>query len=508
MSIKRETLLCGILCLFAIIPAFADSDWLVAQTDKDQYQPGQEMEISGYIQDKTAPQITIKIYDPDSIILGAYNIEIQPDNTFSRTVALDSTSFSQSGLYIIEFDYGDNSDDLFFEVDGADPASTLIPHQSPTPEVLQIITDKNTYQDSEYITISGLVSDIDDPTILIGIFDPDNFPTGFYTPKINSDLEFEVSFLAKSGVNFKKTGTYTAKATYGTSKQTTTFGFADKPLAQNSNDSNNSSSPSIIPPQIILDPGPTQKQGTPKPQTPNPAPVYTAPTPVIQKITPIIQDIVPPKQNPKQETESNNLTAEQRQAGEVLNKLTLQCDGSGYTDSISYGQGMGAALMRLCSYDQAESYFDKALAKDPYNPELLTNKGSALAKQGKFDEALEQYETVLKTKPNFVSALNNKANILAQTGDLEQAIRIYNKILDRDATNGIVQQNLQSAKEDLLELKKSESKDDSISVNMDSSIPKIESAKVSYAKDFDAPKSANVFEQIGSIFAGFFGLLK
>lgn len=496
------------LCLFATIPAFAESDWLLVQTDNDQYHTGEEMEISGFILDATIPEIGIKIYDPEDKIVGAYTVELELDDGFTKTVSLDSPSYDYSGLYVIEFEYGDQTDDLFFEIIGTPkPAPAPVPQPDSAPEVLMVITDKGTYRDGEFIKISGLVSEIGDPTVLIGIFDPDNFPAGFYMPQVNSDLEFEASFLVKSGVNFKKVGTYTVKANYGTSKQTATFGFTDKPLAQNNPPPNEppAQPTPVNPPQITLNPAPTP---APAPIPAPPKEQFTAPTPIIAP-KPIIQNVQPA---PKQETPTANpnpLSEEEKEIGAVLNKITLECDNSHYADSIIYGQGMGPALMRLCNYDQAESYFESALAKDPYNPEILTNKGSALAKQGRFGAALEHYNLALKKDPKFVPALNNKANALAETGKLEDAITIYNKILDDDPSHETAKQNLQKAREELIQLAKLQTKEDSVAVNLDDSIPKIETPKVNYAKEIpEAPKTANVIEQISNIFAGFFGFLK
>ena len=521
MSIKRETLLCGILCLFATIPAFAESDWLLAQTDRDQYHTGQEMEISGFVLDAIIPEIGIKIYDPEDNIVGAYTVELELDDGFTRTISLDSPSYDQSGLYIIEFTYGDQTDDLFFEVIGiSEPESIPPPQPSSAPEVLVVVADKGTYRDGDFVKISGMVSEIGDPTILIGIFDPDNFPAGFYMPQISPDLEFETSFLVKNGVNFKKIGTYTVKANYGTSKTTTTFGFTDKPLAQNTPQnpppeptpappvSAPPTTPSTSPasaPQIILNPAPKpEPKPIPTPQEQfTPAKPVFAPKPVIQNSQPTQTQVAP------QISEPDPLTEEEKEIGSVLNNIILECDSSHYTDSIIYGQGMGAALMRLCNYNQAESYFEAALAKDPDSPEALTNLGSSLAKQGRFGAALEHYNLALKKDPKFVPALNNKANALAETGKIEDAITIYNKILDNDPTHEIAKQNLQKAREELIQIAKMQAKEDSTSVNLDDSIPKVETAKVNYAKEtFEAPKTANVIEQIGSIFAGFFGFLK
>lgn len=498
------------MCLFATIPAFADSGWLLAETDKDQYHTGDRLEVSGYVLDEGMPEIGIRIYDPDGQILGAYSVELEPDNSFSKTISLDSPFYDQSGLYVIEFVYGQESDELFFEVIGAAP-EPIPPASMPTlpPEVLMVSTDKDKYTDNEFITISGLVSDVGDPTILIGIFDPDGSPAGFYMPQINSDLEFTVSFLAKDGVNFKKEGIYSVRATYGQSKQVASFSFV-APSNQNNSDSNSNDSP---PPQITTNPQPKpiEKPQDPKTTVSKPSP---QPVQINQNILEIPSSSIPTQELPEpdasqQSSESNNISEEEIEIGKVLNKITLECDGSHYTDSIIYGQGMGAALMRLCNYEQAESYFDTALAKDPDNPEILTNKGAALAKQGKFGAAIEHYNLALKKDPKFVSALNNKANVLADTGKLEDAIVLYNKILDMDQTNDIAKLNLQKAKEEMVRLAKAQVKEESVSVSLDNSVPKIETTNVNYdKKSFEAPKPVNVLERIGSIFAGFFGFLK
>lgn len=504
MSTKRETLLIGILCLFATVPAFAESDWLIAQTDKEQYQTGQDMEISGFIVDANMPQIAIKIYDPDGEILGAYSVDLQSDDGFTKTVSLDSPFYDKSGLYLIEFEYGQESDELFFEVQGNAPEETD-PQPTPqlAPAVLMVMSDKDSYSDNEFITISGMVSDIGDPTILIGIFDPNDFPTGFYTPQIGSDLEFSVSFLAKSGINFKKPGTYTVKANYGQSKQVTSFSFVDAPPSQNNN-------PSNPPPQ-------TQNNPTPPPQiVVNPKPIPEKP-PVIPKETPketpkpIIQNVPIPQTREESANEPveepvEEPTVEDKKIGEFLNEIRRDCDNSKYTDSIVYGTGMGPALMRLCNYDQAISYFDDALATDPTNVEFLTNRGSALAKIGKLGQSFDDYDLALSIDQDYTPALINKANALAEIGKLEEAITIYNQILDDTPDDELVQKNLQNAREEMIKDAKRNEKQEaqSVSVNLDDSVPKMETPKIKE----DMQKPANVIAQIGSFFAGIFGFLK
>lgn len=75
------------------------------------------------------------------------------------------------------------------------------------------------------INITGLVSTLDSPTALIGIYDPYGMLAGFYFGAINSDLEFSTSFLVKDGVNFRTEGTYSIKAHYAESEAISFFEY-------------------------------------------------------------------------------------------------------------------------------------------------------------------------------------------------------------------------------------------------------------------------------------------
>jgi len=94
-------------------------------------------------------------------------------------------------------------------------------------EVIGLTPNAQVYTDNNTITITGTVSSIDEPTVLIGIHDPYGFPTGFYFGDINSKNEFSISFLAKAGVNFKIEGKYDATAYYGDSKKLVYFNFVE-----------------------------------------------------------------------------------------------------------------------------------------------------------------------------------------------------------------------------------------------------------------------------------------
>ena len=113
-------------------------------------------------------------------------------------------------MFILDSEFSDN-DELFEELS--------------EPEIILLYTEQAQYSDGDTIIVTGLVSSVESPTLLIGIYDPFGLPAGFYFGTINSDLEFSTSFLVKSGVNFRTEGTYSVKAHYGESEATSFFDY-------------------------------------------------------------------------------------------------------------------------------------------------------------------------------------------------------------------------------------------------------------------------------------------
>jgi hypothetical protein len=508
LGITRQWLLSAILVTFVTVPVFGDEIWIVVETDKMQYSTGESLVVSGYIIERKMPVIAMSVYDPDGIILSANSVELETDDSFTKTVSLDSPFYDKAGIYLIDFDYGKNTEQITFEI----TSDQISQEQEPptpeiVPEVIFLATDKAVYQNNEFITISGMVSAKSDPTILVGIYDPNDMPAGFYTPEINSDSEFSVSFLAKDGVNFKTDGIYSVKAHYGTSKYITNFEFVDVPpptipISQQDDiqDEQDDNVVTQIPPTSIVN----------KPQIPIEKPKNK---PVETKIidlnpNPKISDVTDqPKQEEVDYNDLDNLTVEDVELGKILNEITLNCDASQYRDSISYYDGMGPALMRLCNYDQAISYFDQSLIEDPNNVEVITNKGTALGKLGQSDVAIAHYDLALDIDPTYLPAMNNKANALAEQGKLEDAINIYNLILEQNPSYTISQDNLQKAKESLTTHISSQQINlpDAESSTLAEKPVKTETTVLERAQTNMPP--SNIIQQIGSIFASFFGFL-
>ena len=62
-------------------------------------------------------------------------------------------------------------------------------------------------------------------------------------------------------------------------------------------------------------------------------------------------------------------------------------------------------------------YYDKALAIDPNDEDVLSSKGAALDNLGKHSEAIIYYNKALAIDPKNTFALTNKAAILDRLGN-------------------------------------------------------------------------------------------
>lgn len=487
----------SILIALTIVPIYADDAWIVVGTNKDTYHIGEMLELSGYILEKKMPVIAMSIHDPDGIILTANNVEIESDGSITKTISLDAPFYEKAGVYTINFDYGKKSEEITFEMVSENPETIFAPIPDLTPEVIFLTTDKEKYQNDDTITISGIVSSIGDSTILIGIYDPNNMPTGFYTPTIDENMEFSVSFPVKAGVNFKIEGLYSIKAHYGTSNMTTSFGYE--------NIESSSNPPTTEKKSIQNSAKPSQPSIEEKAQKIQDEP---------PKITPPKSVSEPHAEESKQEdivkeTDTDNfdnLSVEDKELGELLNELMLNCDNSEYNDSIIYYDGMGPALMRLCSYDQAISYFDQSLRNNPNDVRVITNKGSAIGKLGKTDEAIYYYDVALDIDPAYIPALNNKANALAEQGKIESAIEIYKSILRKDPSYIIVQDNLQKAQSNLV-FQRPNTETDLVNVDYPILAEPIELANSNKSDDLVKDSPHTILEQLGGVFASFFSFL-
>jgi len=179
----------------------------------------------------------------------------------------------------------------------------------------------------------------------------------------------------------------------------------------------------------------------------------------------------------------------------------LKCDSTTLTDTISYYDGMGPALYKLCKFDSSLNLFNDSLVDNPNDVEILVNKGSTLGKLGYFSEAIVYYDQAINIDPDFLPAKNNKANALVNLENFDEAILLYNEILVKNPDYTTARKNLDTV---LLETSLSETAEfgtDNI-VYQKSSLPEktisFESQKQKPTNFFE--ELSLVFSSIGSLF--------
>ena len=444
--------------------AFAES--FTITFDKIIYSTGDSITISCDIIDFGMPVIAMSIYDPDGKILSTDDLEILPDNTFSKKFVLDSPFYKKSGEYMVKVSYGEIFEDHFFLIDDSDIEPEIVIETFEDPEIILLYADKKQYTNNDVIKITGLVSALDSPSVLIGIYDPSGMPGGLYFGTVDSNLEFSTSFLVKSGVNFVVEGTYSIKAHYGETEEVSFFDYYKTPQDTTKDTATKTQ-------DVVVE----EKESTKVQTTQTSVDVIPkSPTTLSEKIDnknnnndnvsitndsksktndPIIkntsENIASEKTNDskiietktidekntnkindnKEINKQNNLSVEDIELGIMLNQINLNCDSSILTDTISYYDGMGPALYRLCKFDSSLSFFNESLVKNPNDVEVITNKGSTLGKLGYFSEAITYYDQAIKLDPDFLPAKNNKANALANLQNYDDAILLYNEILEK-----------------------------------------------------------------------------
>jgi tetratricopeptide (TPR) repeat protein len=539
------TLVLTVLSPVIFAEVFADS--LIVSFDEEFYYLGDSLTINGEIPNVGMPIIAMSIYDPDGKILSANNLEITSENTFSKTLSLDSPFYDKAGEYMVKLDYGQISENHYFIVDGELFAPEIFIEDTAEPEIILLYTEKKQYTDKDVIEITGLVSSKDSPTVLIGIYDPFGMPAGFYFGNLDSNLEFTTSFLVKDGVNFRVDGTYSVKAHYAESEATSFFDYYKVPpvveTSENHTDENetvdeqieesiddvdtsneeisdsqNKISDSQDDSNSVVESIPTETKPTEtKPTETKPTESKEIPkndivtienisekTPIKKtndleiKETKIIKEKISP-----QIKKENNLTVEDIELGKLLNQIKLECDSSTYTDTISYYDGMGPALYRLCKFDSSLNFFNESLTDNPNDVEILVNKGSTLGKLGYYSEAIVYYDHAIKIDPNFLPAKNNKANALATLGNYNDAVFLYDEILEENPNYLTARKNLEIVLSSNFDIDRTD-----FTQNVENtSDPKSSFSENVKILDSENQKPENFFDEVGIAFSTLGSLL-
>jgi tetratricopeptide (TPR) repeat protein len=346
-------------------------------------------------------------------------------------------------------------------------------------------------------------------------------PAGFYFGTLDSNLEFTTSFLVKDGVNFRVDGTYSVKAHYAESEATSFFDYYKVPpvveTSENHTDENETVDEQI---EESIDDVDTSNEEISDSQNKisdsqddsnsvvESIPTETKPT---EEKTPIKKTndleiketkIIKEKISPQIKKE-NNLTVEDIELGKLLNQIKLECDSSTYTDTISYYDGMGPALYRLCKFDSSLNFFNESLTDNPNDVEILVNKGSTLGKLGYYSEAIVYYDHAIKIDPNFLPAKNNKANALATLGNYNDAVFLYDEILEENPNYLTARKNLEIVLSSNFDIDRTD-----FTQNVENtSDPKSSFSENVKILDSENQKPENFFDEVGIAFSTLGSLL-
>jgi tetratricopeptide (TPR) repeat protein len=107
-------------------------------------------------------------------------------------------------------------------------------------------------------------------------------------------------------------------------------------------------------------------------------------------------------------------------------------------EQANYAVRNGTALERSGNIKEAIKYYDKALAIQPNNTDLLVTKGDALSKLRNYTGAIKYYNKVLAAYPNSrgsTGLIEGIGNDLYDLGKYEEAIRSYDIALARQPNN-------------------------------------------------------------------------
>jgi tetratricopeptide (TPR) repeat protein len=91
---------------------------------------------------------------------------------------------------------------------------------------------------------------------------------------------------------------------------------------------------------------------------------------------------------------------------------------------------LGQAYFELGRYDEAERWFNRALAADKTKTASQYNLGRIAFEQGRYGEALRIFDGILADDPGNVLALKAAAYTRIKTGEPEKAEALYNRVLE------------------------------------------------------------------------------
>jgi len=566
---KKITVLVFLFLLLgsSFTPRFASAEedngleTITISTDKISYFPEDTIVISGEITKKKMPIVAIRIFDPDDKTLGAYSIEIDDNNHFTKTIIADIPFYEKSGMYTISVEYGKLESQTFFEIENGPVEVTPVTSntdESPTilPQITSFKADKDRYGDKDTIVISGKVSAISEPQATITIFDPYKTPVGIYLANVNPDLTFSVSFVAKYNVNFKVAGIYTITVQYDRSetKQSLEIEFFEKTNTDTSTttESNVSKHTEPASSDFLFSESELQQLATWYYLEGSDDELALFFNDLLKKdvinldvssriskniLVQWIQDTKLPlgatidklfKENiseedfimfvenslsdyinntSKQDSTINNIS-ETTQTKSISNIEKSENEKSSKSNDKRADYGIINDTVLEAGKETIYYYSSVNCKKNAYEDVIAyyNNPGPGLARLCKYDDAVLNYDQTLESDPKNIHALNNKGSALANLGRYQEAIAYYDKVLEIDPQYAAALNNKEKTASFLATYSPQETEPKTILISEEPTTH-IENNTVEKTDKHDdiVAQFANVFSSIGASLVSLFG---
>ncbi len=449
---------------------------ILISTDKISYQPEESIVVSGEVTERKMPVIALRIFDPDGKILGAYSVELDENNQFSKTIMADVPFYEKPGIYQIIAEYGKlNSETIFeiendlFEIEYDIPI--VEEHTELSPQILSFESDKEVYQDEDTITISGDVSSFTESPVTITIFDPSSLLSGIYLADVNPDLTFSTSFLAKYEVNFKVEGTYLITAQYGgpETKQSLAIEFVENTYQPAVIDETTSHAFLFSEPDLeqlatwyYLDGSNNElasffndllKRDLIKPDTDvtiskdllvewvedNEASLgfmiedlfegNISEETFVLFIEDSLNDYTKVTKHAPQHIVSSNIITPQKKIVNQEKSKTIKPDGLDLSNKIETDY----TNYRLDKKDEKVYFYSSVDCEKGTYEDVISHynsPGPGLARLCKYTDAIYHYDNTLELNPNNIHALTNKGSALVSLGNYQEAISYYDRALE------------------------------------------------------------------------------
>jgi TPR repeat/Tetratricopeptide repeat len=123
------------------------------------------------------------------------------------------------------------------------------------------------------------------------------------------------------------------------------------------------------------------------------------------------------------------LTPQQRtelEAQVATGRLLVQKDPKNAAAWIAIGN----ACFDLNRVQESIEAYDKALALQPANPDVLTDQGAMYERAGELDKALANFEKAQKINPSHIQSLFNMGVIYERKNDSTKAAATWKKVVD------------------------------------------------------------------------------